>query len=264
MTAVLLTVAGLLGLAVGSFLNVVIHRVPRDESLVRPGSHCPACEAPVRARHNVPVVSWLVLRGRCADCRAPISVRYPLVEAGTAALFVAVTAHFGLVPELPAFLYLAAIAVALTMIDIDVHRLPNAIVLPSYAVAAVLLFGAAALDSDWGAVVRGLAAMALLLLAYQSLRLAKPGGMGLGDVKLAGLLGLYLGWLGWGWVAVGGFAAFLLGGVVGIGLLATRRAGRSTHVPFGPAMLAGAFLAVFAAPAIAGWYLDLLSVPTIS
>jgi leader peptidase (prepilin peptidase) / N-methyltransferase len=148
------------------------------------------------------------------------------------------------------------------MIDIDVHRLPNAIVLPSYAVAAVLLFGAAALDSDWGAVVRGLAAMALLLLAYLALRLAYPGGMGLGDVKLAGLLGLYLGWLGWGWVAVGGFAAFLLGGVVGVALLATRRAGRKTRVPFGPAMLAGALLAVFAAPAIAGWYLDLLFVPT--
>ncbi len=261
-TALLLTLTGVLGLAVGSFLNVVIHRVPRGESLVRPGSHCPECRAPVRRRHNVPVLSWLALRGRCADCAAPISVRYPLVEAGTAALFVAVTAHFGLAPELPAFLYLAAVAVALTMIDIDVHRLPNAIVLPSYAVAAVLLFGAAALDSDWGAVVRGLAAMALLLLAYLALRLAYPGGMGLGDVKLAGLLGLYLGWLGWTWVAVGGFAAFLLGGVVGIGLLATRRAGRKTRVPFGPAMLAGALLAVFAAPAIADWYLGLLLPPT--
>jgi leader peptidase (prepilin peptidase) / N-methyltransferase len=261
MTVVLLAVAAALGLAVGSFLNVVIHRLPRGESLVRPGSHCPACHAPVRARHNVPVLGWLVLRGRCADCAARISVRYPLVEAGTGALFVAVTAHFGLAPELPAFLYLVAIAVALAMIDIDVQRLPNAIVLPSYAVGAVLLFGAAALDSDWGAIARGLAAMALLLLAYLALRLAYRGGMGLGDVKLAGLLGLYLGWLGWSWVAVGGFAAFLLGGVLGVGLLATRRAGRGTQVPFGPAMLAGALLAVFAAPAVAGWYLDLLFVP---
>lgn len=262
MTAVVQTVAGLLGLVVGSFLNVVIHRVPRGESLVRPGSHCPACQAPVRARHNVPILSWLLLRGRCADCAAPISIRYPLVEAGTAALFMAVTAHFGLVPALPAYLYLAAIAVALSMIDIDVHRLPNAIVLPSYAVAAVLLLGAAALDSDWGAVVRGLAAAALLLLGYLGLRLAYPAGLGLGDVKLAGLLGLYLGWLGWSSVAVGGFAAFLLGGVVGVGLLVTRRAGRKTRIPFGPAMLAGALLAVFAAPAIAGWYLDLLFFPT--
>src|SRR5215210_2305964 len=128
----LLSIAGLLGLAVGSFLNVVIHRVPRDESLVRPGSQCPHCGSAVRSRHNVPVLGWLLLRGRCADCKAPISARYPLVEAGTAALFLAVAAKFGLSWELPAYLYLAAVAIALAAIDLDVMRLPNAIVLPSY------------------------------------------------------------------------------------------------------------------------------------
>ena len=108
----LLAVVGLLGLAVGSFLNVVIHRVPRDESLVRPGSHCPHCGTSIRNRHNIPVLGWLLLRGRCADCKTRISARYPLVEAGTAALFVAVAARFGWSWELPAYLYLAAVAIA--------------------------------------------------------------------------------------------------------------------------------------------------------
>ena len=250
-------IVALLGLAVGSFLNVVIHRVPRDESLIRPGSHCPQCGAAVRNRHNVPVLGWLLLRGRCADCRSPISVRYPLVEAGTAALFVAVAAKFGLSWALPAYLYLAAIAIALALIDLDVMRLPNAIVLPSYLVAAALLVPAALLGDGVAPIVRGLAAAALLWACYRGL--AYFGGMGGGDVKLAPLLGFYLGWLGWGAVAVGAFAAFLLGGVVGVVLMATRLASRKSRIPFGPYMLAGAFLAVFAAVPITDWYASLLA-----
>ncbi|GAA3347902.1 A24 family peptidase [Amorphoplanes nipponensis] len=250
-------IVALLGLAVGSFLNVVIHRVPRGESLVRPGSHCPRCDSEIRHRHNVPVFGWLLLRGRCADCRAPISVRYPLVEAGTAALFVAVTARFGLSWTLPAYLYLAAIAIALALIDLDVMRLPNAIVLPSYLVAVVLLAPVALLGDGPAPILRGLAAAVLLWAFYRLL--AHFGGMGGGDVKLAPLLGFYLGWLGWGPVAVGAFAAFLLGGAVGATLMATRLAGRKSRIPFGPAMLAGAFLAVFAAAPITDWYASLLT-----
>jgi leader peptidase (prepilin peptidase) / N-methyltransferase len=255
----LLSIAALLGLAVGSFLNVVIHRVPEGMSLSRPGSHCPRCGHAIRNRHNIPVLGWVLLRGRCADCRAPISVRYPLVEAGTAVLFVAVTARFGLSWELPAYLYLAAIAVALAMIDIDVKRLPDAIVRPSYAVALVLLVPAALLGHDWRSVVRGLIAAAAMWIFFEII--AFFGAMGGGDVKLAPLLGFYLGWLGWGAVAVGAFAAFVLGGLVGIVLLATRLAKRRSRIPFGPYMLAGAFLAVFAAAPIADWYLNLLSTP---
>jgi leader peptidase (prepilin peptidase)/N-methyltransferase len=253
----LLGLAGLLGLAIGSFLNVVIHRIPRNESLVRPGSHCPSCDTEIRHRHNIPVLGWLLLRGRCADCRAPISVRYPLVEAGTAALFVAVAAKFGLSWALPAYLYLAAVAIALALIDLDVMRLPNAIVLPSYLVAAALLVPAALLGDGPAPIVRGLAAAALLWAGYRAL--AHFGGMGGGDVKLAPLLGFYLGWLGWGAVVVGAFAAFLLGGVVGVVLMATRLASRKSRIPFGPAMLAGAFLAVFAAAPITDWYAALLT-----
>jgi leader peptidase (prepilin peptidase)/N-methyltransferase len=259
--AMLLGVVGLLGLAVGSFLNVVIHRVPRDESLVRPGSHCPHCGNAVRNRHNIPVLGWLLLRGRCADCSAPISVRYPLVEAGTAALFVAVTARFGLTAELPAYLYLAAVSVALAAIDLDVQRLPDAIVKPSYAVAVLLLLPTAVAGAGWEPAVRGLAA-ALLLYAFYWLLSWVPKGMGMGDVKLAPLLGFYLGWLGWSSLAVGAFAGFLLGGVVGIALLATRMASGRSRIPFGPFMLAGAFLAVFAAAPIADWYGSLL-IPTV-
>ncbi|GAB1689614.1 prepilin peptidase [Krasilnikovia sp. M28-CT-15] len=253
----LLSVVGLLGLAVGSFLNVVIHRVPRNESLVRPGSHCPHCGTAVRHRHNLPVLGWLLLRGRCADCKTPISARYPLVEAGTAALFVAVAARFGWSWELPAYLYLAAIAIALAAIDLDVLRLPDQIVLPSYGVALVLLAPAMIAEHSWAAGLRGLAA-ALVLYALYRLLAAIPRGMGFGDVKLAPLLGFYLGWLGWSSVAVGAFAAFLLGGVVGAVLMTARLADRKTRIPFGPYMLAGAFLAVFAAAPIAHWYTSLL------
>jgi leader peptidase (prepilin peptidase)/N-methyltransferase len=255
----LLSIVGLLGLAVGSFLNVVIYRVPRDESLVRPGSHCPHCGSAVRNRHNIPVLSWLLLGGRCADCEAAISVRYPLVEAGTAALFVAVAAKFGWSWELPAYLYLAAVAIALAAIDLDVMRLPDRIVLPSYSVALLLLAPAMIAEQSWHAAARGLSAAAVLWISFE---LISRFGMGRGDVKLAPLLGLYLGWLGWSAVAIGMFAGFLLGGVFGVALMVTRLANRKTRVPFGPYMLAGAFLAVFAAAPIAHWYSNLL-VPTV-
>jgi leader peptidase (prepilin peptidase)/N-methyltransferase len=255
----LLTVVGALGAVVGSFLNVVIHRVPRAESLLRPASHCPRCQAAIAHRNNVPVLGWLALRGRCANCHDRISARYPLVELGTAVLFAAVTARIGLTAALPAYLYLAAVGVALAMIDIDVLRLPDSIVLPSYAVGAVLLLPVAAMSGDWTTALRAVAGMAALFAFYLALAVAVPAGMGFGDVKLAGLLGLYLGWLGWGSVLVGTFAAFALGGLVGVALMLTRRAGRKTAIPFGPHMLAGALLALFVAGPVADWYGSLLT-----
>jgi leader peptidase (prepilin peptidase)/N-methyltransferase len=256
--AAVLALVGVLGLAVGSFLNVVIHRVPRNESLLRPASRCPGCHAPIRPWHNVPVLSWLALRGRCAGCRTPISARYPLVEVGTAALFVAVTARLGVTAALPAYLYLAAVGVALAVIDLDVLRLPDRIVLPSYAIGGLLLLVAVVADGDAGAAWRAVAAAGALWIFYFAL--AFFGGMGFGDVKLGGLLGLYLGWLSWGSVLVGTFAAFLLGGAVGVALMLARRAGRRTAIPFGPAMLAGALLALFVADPVTAWYGDLLTI----
>jgi leader peptidase (prepilin peptidase)/N-methyltransferase len=251
---------GLLGLMIGSFLNVVIHRVPREQSILFPGSRCPTCDEPIKPWHNVPVFSWLALRGRCARCRAPISVRYPLVEASTGALFAAITLRFGLSAQLPAYLYLAAIGVALAAIDFDVHRLPNAIVLPSYAVGVLLLMPAGAADGDWFGASRALAGMLGMFAVYLLLAMAYPGGMGFGDVKLAGLLGLFLGYLSWGAVLVGAFGGFLLGGVGGGILLACGRAGRKSAIAFGPCMIAAAVLALFVATPITTWYTSLLSV----
>lgn len=256
MTAVLVTLCAVLGLAIGSFLNVVIWRVPRGESVVHPPSACPRCENAIRPRDNVPVLGWLVLRGRCRDCAAPISPRYPLVEAGTAALFVVMALRIGADAALPAFLYLAAIGMALAMIDIDVKRLPDVIVLPSYAVVLVLLGGAALLGSDSGEPLRALLGAAGMFAFYFTVWFAYPKGMGYGDVKLSGVLGAYLGWVGWGAWAVGLFGGFLLGGLFGIGVL-LRGGGRKSKVPFGPFMLVGVLLAVLVGNDLADAYLDL-------
>ena len=245
MTILVLVLAGLLGLAVGSFLNVVVWRVPQGTSVVSPPSACPSCGHPIRARDNIPVLSWLLLRGRCRDCSAPISVRYPLVELGTAAAFVLVALKFELTWPLPAYLYLAAVGIALALIDLDHQRLPDALVLPSYPVVALLLILASLNpggDADWGALGRGAIGGAALFVFYFALWFF--GGMGFGDVKLAGVLGLATAWLGWGAFAIGAFAAFLVGGLVSLALVVARRAGRKTKVPFGPSMIVGAAIGV--------------------
>ena len=216
----------LLGLLIGSFLNVVIWRVPRGESVVRPSSACPGCDAQIRPRDNVPVLSWLILRGRCRDCGTGISARYPLVEGLTAALFAVMALRFGASPELPAYLYLAAVGVALALIDIDVKRLPNAIVLPSYLVAGVLLGVAALVEGDGQSLLRAAFGGAALYAVYFAICFAYPAGMGFGDVKLAGVLGLYLGWLGWDVWFVGLLLGFFLGGFFGIGVVLVRKGGR--------------------------------------
>jgi len=249
----------LLGLLVGSFLNVVVWRVPRGESVVAPPSHCPACGHAVRPRDNVPVVSWLILRGRCRDCDAAISSRYPLVELAAGLLFAVVALRFGPAWELPAYLYLAAMGVALSLIDLDVKRLPNAIVLPSYPVLAGLLLLPAVADGRWDDYVRALVGMAALFAFYFALAFVHPAGMGFGDVKLAGVLGLALGWPGWGVLALGGFLGFLLGGVVGGGLMLAGRATRRSAIPFGPFMIAGAFVAVLAGQPLLRLYLSALT-----
>lgn len=246
---------GAVGLLIGSFLNVVIWRVPRGESVVRPASACPHCGARIKAYDNIPVLSWLILHGKCRGCGEPISWRYPLVEATTGVLFAATTWWLGPVWHLPAFLYLVAISVALTMIDIDVKRLPNAIVLPSYLVGAGLLSAAGWLEGDLSALVRAAIGMVALYLFYFVVCLLYPAGMGFGDVKLAGVIGLYLGFLGWRELVVGAFMAFLVGGVAGLALIA--RGHRKLRIPFGPYMLVGAWVGVLLGAPLANWYLQI-------
>ena len=254
---------GAFGLIIGSFLNVVIWRVPRGRSVVRPASACPACGAAIRAYDNVPIVSWLVLRGRCRDCHAAISVRYPAVEALTSVAFVLVALRFLGEPAeawaTPAYLYLAAIAVALALIDIDTHRLPDSIILPSIGVMLVLLAVASAATGDWSRFGRALIGATVLFGTYFAMLVAYPAGMGFGDVKLAAVLGLSLAWLGWGPLAVGAFAAFVLGGVFSLLLVATGKANRKTAVPFGPWMLLGAASGIGAGTSLWAAYLGLLS-----
>ena len=244
--AVLVVVAAVLGLLVGSFLNVVIHRVPRGESVVRPPSRCPDCGQQIRVRHNVPVFGWLVLRGRCAGCGGRISVRYPLVELGTGVLFALLALRFG-PPDLPAFLYFGAIGIALALIDFDCRRLPNAIVLPSYPVLAVLLTVSAWWRDDWWSPARAGIGGAALFGFYLVLALVYPAGMGFGDVKLAGVLGGILAYVSWQALLFGAFGGFLLGALAGVLVLATGKGGRKTALPFGPFMIAGALGAIFAA-----------------
>lgn len=251
-------VVGLFGLLVGSFLNVVVWRVPRGESVVHPPSACPRCGHRIRGGDNVPVVSWLVLRGRCRDCAAPISVRYPAVELTTGLLFGGVAWLTGPAWVLPALLYLVAISVALTLIDIDVRRLPDVIVLPSYLVGTALLALTAMNpggEADWASFGRALAGGGILLAGYLVVWRVYPPGTGFGDVKLSGVLGLYLGWCGWGSLAVGWFSGYLVGGVFSIALMLAGRAGRKTRIPFGPWMILGAWIGIVAGEAVWSAYL---------
>jgi leader peptidase (prepilin peptidase) / N-methyltransferase len=253
-SSAVLLVASVAGLLVGSFLNVVIWRVPRGESIVSPPSRCPGCAHDVRPRDNVPVVSWLLLRGRCRDCGVRISARYPLVESLTAALFALIAWRIGPHWPLPLFLYLVAVGVALSFIDLDVKRLPNVLTLPAYVVGAIGLTAAALLEQEPRRLLTAGIGMATLYAVYYLLMVLKPGGMGFGDVKLAGVLGMFLGFLGWGPLVVGAFLAFLLGGMGGIALMLAGKAGRKARIPFGPYMVAGALVAIMVGHQLAHAY----------
>src|SRR5262245_21171582 len=246
-----------LGLVFGSFLTVVIHRVPAGESLVRPRSRCPSCGTPLRNVDSIPVVSWLMLRGRCRACGARISAVYPLTELATGGLFVAVA----LVYEDPWQAILLApfcgILIALSVIDIRVKRLPNRLVYPSVLIAAPYIVIADiagghldAIRAGFGFLAYGLGLLIVALIA--------PAGMGMGDVKHAGLIGLVLGSIGLGPVAVAAVVGILLGGLGAIVALLAG-AGRKSKVPYGPFMAGGALVAVFVGQQIANAYLDLIS-----
>lgn len=252
-----LTVAGsaVVGLLVGSFLNVVAHRIPAGVRVTTPPSACPSCGHRIRPYDNVPVVSWLLLRGRCRDCRAPISIRYPLVEAGTAVLFALTASLIGPSWVLPAFLWFAAVVEVLVIIDLAHKRIPNRILYPGTAVALVLLAAGAVAEGEASALLRGLAGGAgyfgLLLLVA----IVARGGFGFGDVKLAFLLGLFAAYRSWESLFVSVVMAFLVGGLISIVLLVARRAGRRDAIPFGPALAVGVAIGIAAGIPIADWYL---------
>jgi len=243
-----IALAAITGLIVGSFLNVVAYRLPRRESLVTPGSHCPGCGVPIKPYDNIPVLGWLLLRGRCRNCRTHISARYPLVEAVTAVLAVLVVLTKHSAYEITLGLMLVAVLVPVALIDFDHKMIPNKITLPA-AVAAVvvgLLLRPSAVPEQ---LIAGTAAGSFLLL----FALAYPRGMGMGDVKLAGVLGLYLGASVAVALLVGVLAGVLAGGVVMARVGVAK--GRKTAVPFGPFLALGGVVALFVGPQIVHWYL---------
>lgn len=257
MTALFLVIAAITGLVVGSFVNVVIHRVPQNKSVVDK-SACPHCGNAIRPSDNVPVLSWLLLRGRCRNCHEPISLLYPTVEIVTALAFtfivwISLSTMTWNTPQdiaalsfqLLAFLWLAAAGIALIVIDARTGKLPNAVVIPLYIAGLFLLTVSALITSDFNALLRAGISLIILALLYGVLFLFVPGGMGWGDVKLAGILGFFLGWVGWGALVVGGLAAFVMGALVGIGLLLAKRAGRGSTIAFGPWMVIGAWIGIF-------------------
>ena len=240
--------AALFGLVVGSFLNVVIHRVPLRQSIAWPGSRCPQCGTPIRSVDNVPLLSYLLLRGKCRDCGARISPRYPLVEALTGALFGVAAYRYGVSLELVSALVLIGVLVALAGTDLEHRLLPNAIVFP--ATAAGLVLSVILEPSRWWVYVLSTVAVAGALFA---LAIARPGGMGMGDVKMGGMLGAFLGL--YAFLAV--FLGALLGAVVAGVLLVTGRMQRRTALPFGVFLAVAGVLVSFAGPRIWSSYSEL-------
>lgn len=242
------TIAGLLGLAFGSFATVAAYRWPRGQSLVRPGSRCVSCDHALRPSELVPVASFALQRGRCRSCGDAIGWRYPAIELACGALATLAVVTFGANPQGAAAALLAVVLVPVVAIDLEHQLIPDVIVLPAAAaaLAAVIL---ADPSRWWVAVVSALGAAAFLFVLW----LAHPGGMGLGDVKLALLMGAVLG----ASVIPALFIAFALGGLLGVVLLLRfGRGARKMAVPFGPFMAAGALVALWWGPSMIGWYLD--------
>jgi leader peptidase (prepilin peptidase)/N-methyltransferase len=240
--------AGALGLILGSFLNVVAYRLPRGESLATPASRCPGCESPIKPYDNVPVLSWLLLRGRCRACGTSIAWRYPLVELATGLLMAVVVVRFGAHQEVWLGLAFVALLVPVTVIDIDFRIIPNKLM-----IAGTILAPAILALTDPGALPEHLIAAAaaggFLLVAA----IAYPSGMGMGDVKLAFVMGLFLGRD----VGVAMLVALVSGSLVGAAVIARKGAkeGRKTAIPFGPFLALGGVVALLAGEPVVDWYL---------
>lgn len=254
----LVALLAIVGLAVGSFLNVVIARVPEGASVIAPRSKCPHCESELSNRDNIPLLSWLLLRGRCRTCAAPISVRYPIVELGTAVVWAGLTAYalstdaLGLLPLL---LVSSSILIALFVIDLDHKRLPDPLTYLMYPVAVIGLAIDGLVTGEWP-IVPALAGAGCWLLAIGGIWFLSGGrGMGMGDVKLAPSLGLILGWIGVGPAVVGLMTAWLIGGVVALGLLLAKRARTGTAIPFGPFLIGGFSLGLLLGTGLTDAYL---------
>jgi leader peptidase (prepilin peptidase) / N-methyltransferase len=251
-----ITVSGLLfGAVIGSFLNVVIWRLPRGESIAFPGSHCPKCDAPIAWYDNIPILAWLFLSGKCRDCQEPISARYPAIELISGVAFAASVFHFGLVQGLVWYVFTAALLVV-TMVDLDHKIIPNEISLPGIPIGLAL--HAFVLARNWqdGLINGGLGILLggglLLSIALGYLALTKREGMGMGDPKLLGMIGAFVGWKG---VVFTLLVSSLTGTVIGLLFMAIGGKDRRWEIPFGPFLSLGAVLWIWIGPATVKWYL---------
>lgn len=263
MTVLTVGIAVVLGVIIGSFLNVVITRVPEGLSIVSPRSKCPVCQQEIAKRDNIPIVSWLILRGRCRGCGTPIPVFYPVVEVVSGLLWGAIAAWASIAdrlldPFVWTSLLLATVLLALTVIDLRTHRLPRALVMPLYPLVVVGLLldqlaGPSVGGDAWGAVI-GLAVWTGLIGGLWWLSSGR--GMGFGDVTLAPVLGATLGWLSVGVAVFGLLAAFVLGAIAAGVILLTRRGGRKSRIPFGPFLALGWLIALIVGEPLVQWYLS--------
>jgi leader peptidase (prepilin peptidase)/N-methyltransferase len=243
------------GAIVGSFLNVCIYRLPKEESIVAPRSRCPACQTPIRPIDNIPLLSFLLLRGRCRACGVPIAWRYPLVEALTGVLFSWTVARFGLDLETAFLLAFLAGLVVVSFIDLDHQIIPNAVTLPGIPLgllAGILVGGPPVLDRLVGALAG--TGFLYLVLYYGGVFYGQEA-MGEGDLNLIAMIGAFLGWRG---VVITILTGCLLGATVGLALIGTRRLSRRQHIPFGPFLAMGAVVALFRGDQLIAWYLGVL------
>lgn len=247
-------IIGLLGLAVGSFLNVAVSRVPAGRSVVRPRSACPRCATPIAARDNIPVLSWLLLGRRCRACRVPIPARYSLIEALTAILFIAEALRFGRSEVLPAQLVFTAGLLALAACDAEQFLLPRRLIYPTLGLTAACLLAAAAVTGQWHRLGVTAACGVGAFAVFFALHWVRPAWLGFGDVRLAGLLGTGLGWLGPWYLVFALLAGSVVGLLVGIALMAAGRATRHTRLPFGVFLTAGAIAAILVGAPVVHWY----------
>lgn len=256
--AVSAVLLGLWGLMIGSFANVVIYRVPAGRSIVQPASACPKCGTKVRAVDNVPVVSWLLLRGRCHSCKEPISARYPAVEALMALIFAAIGWRYGISWTAAGEAVLAAGLVTLGFIDLEHMLLPRKVVYVTLTIVAAAFLAGAATGSQWHRL--GVAAICAVVpwALFFAINYVSPKALGFGDVRLALLIGFGLGWLGAPYAFLGFIVATMLGSVVGVALIAIGKAGRRTPIPFGTFLATGAVVAVLAGSPVVNWYLATL------
>jgi leader peptidase (prepilin peptidase) / N-methyltransferase len=244
----------LLGLAAGLLLDVVVDKVPARKVPWPPRARCANCPEDFEGRAGVPPLAWLVPRRPCPGCGQRLPARYFLVPVATAGLFAATAVRFGADWALPAHFVFFAALVSISVVDLQLQIIPNRIVYPAIFASVPLLAAAALASGSLTPLWRALAGATLAWLALFAVHLVSPGGMGFGDVRLSFLLGLFLGWQGYGHVFVGMFLGFLLGAVVGGGLVLVRLRSRTDHVPFGPFLAVGATLGVLVGdPLVRAW-----------